>query len=73
VLQETRIAVKPDIVLERSIRDSVDTIREELKEFGDERRYGTSLRVIETQAKLVAGIARELICREEARKEREAA
>ncbi len=73
MLQETRIAVKPDIVLERSIRDSVDTIREELKEFGDERRYGTSLRVIETQAKLVAGIARELICREEARKEREAA
>jgi hypothetical protein len=52
---------RPDIVLLRSVRDSFDTIRDELKEIGTPDRYQMALRVIRTQAKLIADLSGELL------------
>lgn len=57
---------RPDISLLRSIIGSVEQIREELKEIGDESTYASGLRVLKTQALLVAELAGQLIERYEA-------
>lgn len=56
---------RPDIVIERSIRDSVDRLREELKTLGDSDCYVRSLRVLATQAGIVRELAGELLDRAE--------
>lgn len=52
---------RPDIVVLACIRNSADVVRDELKEIGDEKRYQTALRVMESQGKAIAKHARELL------------
>lgn len=54
---------RPDIVVLRSIMDSDGQIHSVLKTIGDERIYSTNLRVMESQARSIATLSRELLDR----------
>jgi hypothetical protein len=54
---------RPDISYLRSIIESADQIREELKVIGKEETYATGLRVLSTQGRMIASLADELLAR----------
>ena len=56
-------APRPDIVVLRSLMDSAEQVRSELKGIGDERGYLSSLRVLKTQGQLISELVAELLRR----------